>query len=241
MRRTDRYRWTHHGASISEELCERRGRGVAFAVRGPSECRHLGRFHAGPTSGVVGGSVLTHRHLRHRRCHLDGGGGCRRGPGLPPLAGSVVDAAGRAEVWRKPPPGRSGVRSQPSAGGCCNGDPTPRQADELQQLRRCRCRPSCCLRLFRTSGRHHQAREPVRHRRCRERRRGLSQGVCDRPGVGFRGSGRGQSRGLARTRGGDGGRVHRGHHRSGLRAVGTRRAPAEEESPNFANSWPGLR
>ena len=88
VRRTDRYRWTHHGASISEELCERRGRGVAFAVRGPSECRHLGRFHAGPTSGVVGGSVLTHRHLRHRRCHLDGGGGRRRGPGLPRWRGA---------------------------------------------------------------------------------------------------------------------------------------------------------
>ncbi len=115
--------------------------------------------------------------------------------------------------------------------GLAQAEPAARQGDVLQQLPRLRRGPTRGVHLHRAGGRDHQARQPVRDRGRRRRRRGAPQGPRVRPGLGVRRRDRDQRRGLGRD-GAPGGRgLHRGRRGAGVRRGRGRGPRREEEHP----------
>ncbi len=218
VRRADRHRRPVDGARRRQEPPLGRDRHLAGQLPGGARGGRRRRLHARPAAAAGRRGVRAHRDVRRRRGLVDGQRAHRhlRRHRLPGLGRRHLGQVRGAALRREPAPERRALpqrlrdRSRP-------GRAAARQGDVLQQLRRRRRRPARGVRLRRAGGRDHQARQPVRDRGRRRRRRGAPQGARVRPGLGVRRRDRDQRAGLGRD-GAPGGRgVHRGRRGAGVR------------------------
>jgi hypothetical protein len=147
--RADRHRGACHAARGREESPERRSRRRPAAVR---RRPHLGsgrRLHPCAAANTGGGGVRPHGHLRRPRGVVDGKrpGSHRRRHRVPRVDRRYVGSGVRAPLWREPASARRPVRLRLRCGRVGDREPTARQGDVVQQLRRCRRRPPGRLRL----------------------------------------------------------------------------------------------
>ena len=123
--------------------------------------------------------VRPHRHLRHRRRLVDGQrrGPDRRGLRVPRLGRGGLGPCRCPALRREPAPGGRALHLRALPGRAGLGRAAARQGDVVQQLRRCRRRLPCGLRLRRSGRGDHQARQPVWHRDRRRHRPGPRPGA----------------------------------------------------------------
>ena len=175
--------------------------------------------------GVLDGQ-RAHRHLRAAPAsrpgsgaHLGQGGGAalRREPA--PAGRALHQRLRRRPGWRRPTQLHG---KEMSYNNYVDADAARRAAYDFD----------------RAGGRDHQARQPVRHRGRRRRRRGAPQGARLRPGVGVRRRDRDQRAGDGRD--GRAGRrdLHRGRRRAGYEDGAVEILAAQEEHPAAASAAP---
>ena len=199
--------------------------------------RRRRRLHARRAAAAGRRGVRPHRGVRRGGRRVDGAGAGRR-PGRP--------AGRRSPAWRCDRDRGAALRREPAPAG--------RALHATARGRRSRPPSSCTARRCPTTTtstptppaarptsfdaadrRDHQARQPVRHRGRRRRRRGPPARPRVRPGLGLRRRDRRQPAGLGRDGRAGGRGVHRGDRRAGVRRRRGRGAPGQEEHPD-----PGL-
>ena len=140
---------------------------------------------------------------------------------LSPLLGEGAVAAVRGE----PPPEGRPLRDVPRA-----LQAAPGKGAELQQHPGHHLGHLPDRRIRAADGRDPQAHQPVRRRQRGHPRRGLGEGLCDRPAGALRRHHHRQPHAGRGPGGADRGDLHRGHHRAALQRRGAG-DPREEEEP----------
>ena len=235
VRRADRHRRAVDGAGGRQEPPERRDRDLARGVRRRAGRRPRRRVHPRPAAAPGRRGVRAHRDLRRAR-RVAGWATCSPTPprapasrpgSAPPGTSRPCCATARTRTSRP--------RSTPAASSPSRGLAQATQLHGKEMSYNNYVDADAARRAAydfdRAGRRDHQARQPVRHRGRRRRRRGAPEGARVRPGLGVRRRDRHQPAGQR----GDGRAGRRGVHRGGRRARLRRRrgrgAEPQEEHP----------